>query len=105
MVDCAAAAENMLLAAHALGLGAVWTGVYPREGRMAGLSRLLGLPQHVVPHSLIVAGHPAEQVPAQNRYRPERRAAKPLVKAQNTAESGNPCLTEGPTETCQARGA
>jgi nitroreductase len=72
VVDCAAAAENMLLAAHALGLGAVWTGVYPREGRMAGLSRLLGLPQHVVPHSLIVAGHPAEQVPAQNRYRPER---------------------------------
>ncbi len=72
VVDCAAAAENMLLAAHALGLGAVWTGVYPREERMAGLTRLLGVPQHVIPHSLIVVGHPAEQPPAQDYYRPER---------------------------------
>ena len=33
VLDCAAAVENMLLAAHALGLGAVWCGVYPREPR------------------------------------------------------------------------
>jgi nitroreductase len=72
VVDCAAAAENMLLAAHALGLGAVWTGVYPREERMAGLSQLLGVPQHVIPHSLIVVGYAAEHVPPQDRYRPER---------------------------------
>jgi nitroreductase len=72
VVDCAAAAENMLLAAHALGLGAVWTGVYPREERMAGLSRLVGVPAHVIPHSLIVVGHAAEQMPPQNRYLPER---------------------------------
>ena len=41
VVDCAAAAQNMLLAAHALGLGAVWTGVYPREERMAGLTGII----------------------------------------------------------------
>ena len=72
VVDCAAAAQNMLLAAHALGLGAVWTGVYPRQERMAGLSRLLQVPEHVIPHTLVVVGHPAKQVPAANRYLPDR---------------------------------
>jgi len=72
VVDCAAAVENMLLAAHALGLGAVWCGVYPREARMAGLRQLIGLPKNVIAHSLIVLGYPAEQVSAEDRYRPER---------------------------------
>jgi len=72
VVDCAAAVENMLLAAHALGLGAVWCGVYPREPRMEGLRRLIGLPKNVIAHSLVVLGYAAEQVPAEDRYRPER---------------------------------
>ena len=72
VVDCAAAAQNMLLAAHALGLGAVWTGVYPREDRMAGLKQLVGLPEQVLAHSLIILGYPAEQPPPQDRYRPQR---------------------------------
>ena len=72
MVDCAAAVENMLLAAHALGLGAVWCGVYPREARMDGLRQLVGLPKNVIAHSLVVLGYAAEQVPAEDRYRPER---------------------------------
>ncbi len=72
VVDCAAAAENLLLAAHALGLGAVWTGVYPREERMEGLRRLVGLPRRVIAHSLIVLGYPAEQPPSGDRFLPER---------------------------------
>jgi len=72
VVDCAAATENILLAAHALGLGAVWTGVYPREQRMEGLRRLVGLPEKIVAHSLVVLGYPAQQVQAEDRYRPER---------------------------------
>lgn len=72
VVDCAAAAENMLLAAHALGLGAVWTGVYPRQQRIEGLRRLLALPEGVVPHSLILLGYAAEHPPAEDRYRPDR---------------------------------
>jgi nitroreductase len=72
VVDCSAAVENMLLAAHALGLGAVWCGVYPREPRMEGLRRLVGLPANVVAHSLVVLGYAAEQIPAADRYRPER---------------------------------
>ena len=72
VVDCAAATENMLLAAHALGLGAVWCGVYPRQHRMDGLRNLVGLPENVMAHSLVVIGQPAEQVAAENRFRPER---------------------------------
>ena len=72
VVDCAAAVENMLLAAHALGLGAVWCGVYPRDKRMECLRQLIGLPKNVIAHSLVVLGYAAEQVPAEDRYRPER---------------------------------
>jgi nitroreductase len=72
VVDCAAAMENMLLAAQALGLGACWCGVYPREPRMDAMRTLIGLPENVIAHSLIVVGQPAERVAAENRYRPER---------------------------------
>ncbi len=66
--DCAAAAENLLLAIHALGLGGVWVGIYPREERVTGLRKLLSIPGHMLPFALIPIGHPAEQKPA----RPDR---------------------------------
>ncbi|MFQ6079043.1 MAG: nitroreductase family protein [Thermodesulfobacteriota bacterium] len=66
--DCAAATENLLIAVQAQGLGAVWLGVYPREQRITGLRKLLGIPEHVVPFSLISLGYPAEQKPRANRY-------------------------------------
>ncbi len=72
VVDCAAAVENMLLAAHDLGLGAVWTGVYPRPERMDALRRLAKLPEHVNAHSLVIVGYPAEQPAPQDRYRADR---------------------------------
>jgi nitroreductase len=71
-VDCAAAVENMLLAAHGLGLGAVWTGVWPRAERMDGFRRLFNLPEPVMAHSLVVVGYPAEQPPHEERYRADR---------------------------------
>jgi len=70
--DCSAATQNLLLAAHAKGLGAVWLGVYPREARVAGLRQLLGLPDHVIPLALIPVGYPAEKKPVANRYNPQR---------------------------------
>jgi nitroreductase len=70
--DCAAATQNILLAAHAMGLGAVWTGVYPREERVAGAKKLFGLPDHVIPLSLIFVGYPAEFPPVENRFREDR---------------------------------
>ncbi len=71
-VDCAAAVQNILLAAHGLGLGAVWTGIYPRQERIDGFRRLLNLPEPVIPHSLVVLGYPAETPASEDRYRPER---------------------------------
>lgn len=70
--DCAAATENILLAAQAKGLGAVWLGFYHREERVSGLQKLLGLPGHIIPLSLIAVGHPAEHKPPANRFDPSR---------------------------------
>lgn len=71
--DCAAATENLLLSIHALGLGGVWVGVYPRDERVTGFRRLLNIPEHVVPFALIPIGHPAEQKPPRpDRYNQSR---------------------------------
>lgn len=56
--DVSAATENLLLAAHALGLGAVWTGVWPEADRMAGVSKALGLPDNVIPLAVVPVGYP-----------------------------------------------
>ena len=66
--DCSAATQNLLVAAHAQGLGAVWLGIYPIEERVAGLRKLLSLPEQVIPLALISIGHPADQEPPANRY-------------------------------------
>jgi nitroreductase len=58
--DCSAATENILLAANILGLGAVWLGIYPLEERVEGFRKLLGIPEHVIPFSLIPVGYPDE---------------------------------------------
>lgn len=72
VIDCSAATENMLLAITALGLGAVWLGVYPREERIIPLKKLLNLPEEVIPLSIISIGYPAEEKPKENRFKPER---------------------------------
>ena len=57
--DVSAASENLLLAAHATGLGAVWCGVYPIEERVADIRRILNLPANLIPLNVICIGHPA----------------------------------------------
>lgn len=66
--DCAAATQNLLLATHAQGLGAVWCGVYPNEERMNPFRELLGIADGVYPFSLIAVGHPDEKKPPADRY-------------------------------------
>ena len=66
--DCSAATENLLLAATALGLGAVWLGVYPREERVRAVRRILSLPEHITPLNLIAIGHPAEEKQARTQF-------------------------------------
>jgi nitroreductase len=70
--DCAAATQNILLACHALGLGAVWIGVYPRDERVTALRELLGLPATVTPLCAIAVGRPAQHPAPVDRFRPER---------------------------------
>ena len=60
-VDCSAAAENILLAAHALGLGAVWTATYPYRDRMDVVKELCGLPGSYDSLCVIPVGYPARE--------------------------------------------
>ena len=70
--DCAAATQNILLACHALGLGAVWIGVYPRDERVLALRELLRLPATVTPLCAIAIGRLAEHPAPVDRFHPER---------------------------------
>lgn len=69
--DCSAAAENILLAAHALGLGAVWTAGYPAEERIAPIAAALGMPGNVKPLCIIPVGVPAEDPAPKDKWKPE----------------------------------
>jgi nitroreductase len=71
--DCSAAAENLLLAAHAAGLGAVWLGIHPESDRIESIRELVDLPSGVHPLALIAVGHPrGDFPPSSERFRPER---------------------------------
>ncbi len=72
LLDCAAATENILIAANALGLGACWVGIYPVEERIEGLRKLLGMPDHVIPLSMVSLGVAAEKKDPPARFKTER---------------------------------
>lgn len=69
--DASAASENLLLAAHAMGLGAVWTGTYPSEERVAAVSKVLSLPSNIIPLNTIVIGYPAENPQPKDKFKKE----------------------------------
>lgn len=69
--DCSAAAENLLLAAHGMGLGAVWLGYYPITERVNKLREILGMPESIIPLGIMAVGHPAEQPEPKDKWRPE----------------------------------
>ena len=68
MVDCSAATQNILLAAHALGLGSVWIGVWPVEDRVEEMRALLGIAHGIVPFALIALGRPGEHKGPSSRF-------------------------------------
>lgn len=64
--DCSAATQNILLAAHYKGLGAVWTTVFPDN--VDRVKTLLGLPEYIIPFAFIPIGYPSMNPDAQERY-------------------------------------
>lgn len=69
--DVSAATENLLLAAHALGLGAVWTGVYPAMERTAEVANVLNCPNNIVPLAVVRVGYPDESPEPKNKFKEE----------------------------------
>ena len=74
IIDGAIAAENTLIAAQALGLGAVWLGTWPRADAVLGQKTLLELPDHIIPHSILALGWPEGDLtaPRPDRYEEEK---------------------------------
>lgn len=70
--DASAACENMLLAAHAFGLGAVWTGVYPIQKRVEDVSNFFKLPETIIPLCVVPVGYPAEDPAPKDKWVPEK---------------------------------
>ena len=71
--DCAAATQNILLAAHALGLGACWCAVHPYPERQDPIGKLCGLPEHIKVFSAVTVGHPGKELPpVPDRFDPEK---------------------------------
>ena len=69
--DVSAASENILLAANALGLGAVWTGGYPAMDRCENISKVLSLPETLIPLNMIVIGYPLTEPTPKDKWDPQ----------------------------------
>lgn len=70
--DLGACTENFLLAAESLGLGAVWTTLYPYPHRNIPVRNALGLPDQVVPYCAVALGWPAGDNQPKDKWKPER---------------------------------
>jgi nitroreductase len=72
IMDCSAATQNILLAAESMGLGAVWTAVYPEDSRVRSVRQILGIPSHVVPLNVIPVGVQAGREKPKDKYDPKQ---------------------------------
>jgi nitroreductase len=70
--DASAATENLLLAAHSLGLGAVWCGIYPIKQRVGLLKEMLDIPDDIIPLNVIPIGYPAENPEPKDKWNPSK---------------------------------
>ncbi len=66
--DLSAVSENILLAAHAMGLGACWTTIYPIQKKVNGISRTLNLPGNLIPLNGIIIGYPDEPLQPKDKW-------------------------------------
>jgi nitroreductase len=71
VMDCSAATENILLAVHALGLGAVWTAVHPEKDRILTVRKILGIPDNIIPLNVIPIGVPKDRGKVVRKFKEE----------------------------------
>ena len=71
LMACSAASQNILLKCTELGLGSVWMGLYPDPTRTQFTKERLGLPEHILPISLISIGHYDAAKPKKRAYKEE----------------------------------
>ena len=72
IIDCSAATENILLACEAMGLGAVWTAVYPQEPRIKTVRTILNIPEKIIPLNVIPIGYPTGEDLPKDKWKPEK---------------------------------
>lgn len=70
--DCSAAMQNLLLAAHGLGIGAVWTGIHPMEDRVSAFKKMFAMPDNVIPLGFVPMGWPTQQPKSESRFKEDR---------------------------------
>ncbi|SHF45161.1 nitroreductase family protein [Dysgonomonas macrotermitis] len=68
--DCSAASQNILLAATSMGLGAVWTSIYPAEDRIKKVAEILSLPNYIIPLNVIPVGYPKTPKQPMDKWKP-----------------------------------
>jgi nitroreductase len=72
VIDSTLASQNLLLAAEAIGLGAIWTAAYPYPDRMESVRSILKIPQEVIPLNVIPIGHPTGEELPKEKFDPEK---------------------------------
>ena len=72
IIDVSIATQNILLAVHALGLGASWTGIYPNESLLPLFSEEFKLPENIIPLAYVPIGYPKKPLSRKDAYKPER---------------------------------
>lgn len=71
VIDSSCASENILLAAEALGLGALWTAVYPDKARIEAVRKELNIPDNIIPLNVIPIGHPTGEDKPKDKFKQE----------------------------------
>jgi len=72
ITDCSMASDNILLAANSMGLGGIWTALFPLKQYMDRASAVLALPGNLIPLNLINIGYPAENPKQKNKWNKDK---------------------------------
>lgn len=72
VIDSTLASQNILLAAEAIGLGAIWTAAYPYPERMKSVKTILNIPENIIPLNVIPIGHPTGEDTPKEKFNPEK---------------------------------